>query len=927
MRTTKRFFAVLVAVVMIMCAVPVMPVTLAAAPEFDYSSMGAADGTGSADDFSNGGTQGGIIKFGAYPQTKVTDSATISALNSRASGWQSYGYYSGTGTFADGQMTAKDYMQYCDVKFGGNKYRGVTFSQYRPDWTSYTSSVGNTYQDDNGYTTGTTYWFKYEPLQWKVLDPSEGLVMCVSLIDSQPYNNYVLYSGTDSYGNSACWGDTGKTYYASDYANSSLRKWLNETFYATAFTEDQQNRIAVNCNQNNDGYYTLTGDTNFMDYDSDPTNDKIFLLSYDEALNSSYGFATSSGTNDTALQAKGTDYAKCQGLYVYSVDSPDGSSWWWLRSPGLYSYYSCYVNYGGNARNGNSSVSRTYYGVRPVCVLKSLQDDTSSEYEIAGQTFDKPIDYYAKFGYSSTYDPTLANLLCALSAAAYDLDATLAAQASLRFCDGEYGYYNHYYDYSYDPNKCAYSIGYKASCYSDDIICLISVKGTNPYNPSDWITDFNFATNEEEKHTGFANPANDIFAELQHLNEVLEINGTVKYFITGHSLGAAVGNLLAVKLMENGVSSANIFDYNFACPDVACKSSFPYYGNIFNLCNYEDTVPFVPGNLCSTFVSDGSRWGKYGQTIWFNKSSGTLFPFSDHSIDLYLEFFNQRLTPSNGLFDGVLGHTGWTGWLARYHCPVDVIVTDTNGTRIASVIGGEIDYYDSLFGDVIIMTDGDKKAIFVKDGLDFNVDLIGTDTGEMTYSVEKYDLATGETQSVKTFSNVALENGKLMYSPVSNAETTEDVELFVVLKDGDQIQPIYTVDSEGAETEIAHIWDEGPVTKPATCKEEGVRTFTCTLCGDTYTEPVGKTAHTLTVINQRDATYDAEGYTGDQYCTTCQQTITAGTAIPKLEKPTDPQPQQPSGGCKWCGKTHGGAFGWLVKLFHNLFAAFFGARY
>ncbi|MBQ5970595.1 MAG: hypothetical protein IJL52_10890 [Clostridia bacterium] len=123
----------------------------------------------------------------------------------------------------------------------------------------------------------------------------------------------------------------------------------------------------------------------------------------------------------------------------------------------------------------------------------------------------------------------------------------------------------------------------------------------------------------------------------------------------------------------------------------------------------------------------------------------------------------------------------------------------------------------------------------------------------------------------------------------------------------------------------------------ATCTAEGYTGDQyCTTCKQTISTgtSIGKTAHTLTVINQRDATYDAEGYTGDQYCTTCKQTITTGTAIPKLVRPTDPTPTdpqpsnpQPSGGCKWCGQNHGGAFGWLVKLFHNLFAAIFGARY
>ena len=118
----------------------------------------------------------------------------------------------------------------------------------------------------------------------------------------------------------------------------------------------------------------------------------------------------------------------------------------------------------------------------------------------------------------------------------------------------------------------------------------------------------------------------------------------------------------------------------------------------------------------------------------------------------------------------------------------------------------------------------------------------------------------------------------------------------------------------------------------ATCTAEGYTGDQyCTTCRQTISTgtAIGKTAHTLTVINQRNATYDAEGYTGDQYCTTCQQTITTGTAIPKLVRPTDPTPSnpQPSGSCKWCGQNHGDAFGWLVKIIHNILAAIFGAKY
>ena len=165
------------------------------------------------------------------------------------------------------------------------------------------------------------------------------------------------------------------------------------------------------------------------------------------------------------------------------------------------------------------------------------------------------------------------------------------------------------------------------------------------------------------------------------------------------------------------------------------------------------------------------------------------------------------------------------------------------------------------------------------------------------------------------------------------------------------------------------------ITKPATCSATGIRTYTCS-CGDSYTETIAKNAsnhvntsnisatastctvngytagvycndckqyisghqqqplaaHTITIINQRDATQDAEGYTGDEYCTVCKQTIKQGTVIQKLDKPADPTPDtppypQPENLCPWCGGEHTGFFGGLVGFFHRIFAAIFGARH
>ena len=84
-----------------------------------------------------------------------------------------------------------------------------------------------------------------------------------------------------------------------------------------------------------------------------------------------------------------------------------------------------------------------------------------------------------------------------------------------------------------------------------------------------------------------------------------------------------------------------------------------------------------------------------------------------------------------------------------------------------------------------------------------------------------------------------------------------------------------------------HTWNAGEVTKPATCTDEGTRTYTCTGCGTTQTGAIAATGHGATEIrNKKDATTTSEGYTGDTYCTICNQKISSGKKIAKLTPQT-----------------------------------------
>lgn len=349
----NKFFRALACLMAVVMVLSVAPLGSLAGVDFGVTASAASYKVGDK------------INFGNYPQTKVSDKNLIANLDKVAKKWKSYGYYSGTGDGSkDGKMQPSDYMKYADIKYGNTKYRAVYFTKYRPgttgDVASASDNTGSIYY--NGYRINTIYYFKYEPLKWRILDPKDGLIMCESIIDSQVYQNTFYDNGSDLYQNSTC-----KTY-ANDYATSSIRKWLIEDFYKTAFSSSQATNIKTTT-LNNDAYFEPK-------CNSEPTRDKIFLLSHNEATNGKYGFDESDQCSPTR-GAKGTDYAVCQGLIICHMGGlTDGNSIWWLRSPHYDSDYANGVDYSGHP-SGCYPVYENGIGVRPACKLAVLKNDTA----------------------------------------------------------------------------------------------------------------------------------------------------------------------------------------------------------------------------------------------------------------------------------------------------------------------------------------------------------------------------------------------------------------------------------------------------------------------------------------------------------------------------------------------------------------------
>lgn len=240
-------------------------------------------------------------------------------------------------------------MWYQDVSYTSEKYRGVYFTSYRPNSCGSSTSTSDSYQYNNWYDTNTVYWFKWEPIEWKELSSSDDdkFLLTEKILDSQQYYHQ---ASVKTKRNRAPYDSTTEaSVYDSNYKYSDIRGWLNTDFYNSAFSTNIQSSIKTT---EVDNSASSAGDSS-NDYACENTNDKVFLLSRKEATNSSYGL---SSLSDRIAYA--TDYAKCQGAYVYGRDN---LSDWWLRSPAGSSNAKV-VEIDGDVYATNDTC---HYGIRP----------------------------------------------------------------------------------------------------------------------------------------------------------------------------------------------------------------------------------------------------------------------------------------------------------------------------------------------------------------------------------------------------------------------------------------------------------------------------------------------------------------------------------------------------------------------------------
>lgn len=170
------------------------------------------------------------------------------------------------------EPTVKESNQTLSERLGGKLYVGDEFTL-------------GTYEQDNDLKNGA------EDITWVVLEKTgENAYLCISkyVLDAQPFHNQEYY-GADY------WSDDDDIVY-NNWGTSSLRLWLNNDFFNTAFTSEDQKNITDTVNQVY--VWQTTKDNNLS---KEKYSDKVCLINWGQL-------------DEFPGCVKITEYAKAQGV-------------------------------------------------------------------------------------------------------------------------------------------------------------------------------------------------------------------------------------------------------------------------------------------------------------------------------------------------------------------------------------------------------------------------------------------------------------------------------------------------------------------------------------------------------------------------------------------------------------------------------------
>lgn len=202
-----------------------------------------------------------------------------------------------------------------------------------------TITFGSYWQEDTNGDGVAGEKDEKQPIKWQVLsvDGDDVFLLADKVLDCQPYNT---------------------EYTSVTWETCSLRRWLNEEFYNTAFSDTEKEAIKETTITNADN--PECGTEGGAD-----TKDKIYLLSFSEVSDLAYGFHGEMSYDDQARIGKVTSYAERKNVWT----NGEKGGLWWLRSPGSYDYFAASVYSYGYVYPVGDGVRSSFIGVRPALHL------------------------------------------------------------------------------------------------------------------------------------------------------------------------------------------------------------------------------------------------------------------------------------------------------------------------------------------------------------------------------------------------------------------------------------------------------------------------------------------------------------------------------------------------------------------------------
>lgn len=171
-----------------------------------------------------------------------------------------------------------------------------------------------------------------DPIEWIVLEKNEE-IHSMLLLSKYALDKQIFY----------------KPYVATGWFRATLREWLNNEFYNTAFNDYEKNYIKERVISNDKN-------PNFETWLTEDTRDRAFVLSYNE-LNKY--------VSEELLKCKPSRYAKNIGVYTENFYCD-----WWLRTPGDKNSNVMYVTSDGEINYRGDFCTTDDFGVRPAIYIR-----------------------------------------------------------------------------------------------------------------------------------------------------------------------------------------------------------------------------------------------------------------------------------------------------------------------------------------------------------------------------------------------------------------------------------------------------------------------------------------------------------------------------------------------------------------------------